>query len=457
MDKHYDVAIIGGGIGGLMTAYRLITTDNKLKIILIDSGKPLDKRVCPASQGHPCVHCATCAITNGMAGAGAHSDGKFNIGTAYGGTLAQELGEDIAMNYIKQVDSTLRIFAEEYPELYTSNDYLKLKCLQNNLQLLDMDVRHLGTDKNYSTMMTLIEYLSEKIEIKTETECDAIYRKKNNNTFNISTTHGWLEATKVVVATGRSGAKFVKKLCNAFHVDVEANSVDIGVRVEMKDMIWREFSSKIYEPKILYRTPTYGDNCRMFCFNQGGIVSAENNHGIITANGHSFADPAKKTDNCNFAILSSIHFTEPFNQPTEYAENISRLANMIGDGNVIVQRLGDLKLGRRTNIHRLNQGTVHPTLTATPGDLALVLPHRILTNIIETLDALNNVAPGCSNPDTLLYGCESKYYSIKPKHNENFEIADGLYLIGDGSGICRGLSQSGAMGLYVADKIMEER
>ena len=455
MNKVYDVAIIGGGIGGLMTAYRLTSNNSNLKIVLIDSGKPLDKRTCPASQGRPCIHCNICAITNGMAGAGAFSDGKFNIGTAYGGTLAKELGETTAMDYICQVDETLKVFADDYPELYTSNDELKLKCLQNNLQLLDMDVRHLGTDKNYSTMMALINYLSERIEIQTETKCDAMCRRKMDDVFNISTTRGWLQAKNVVVATGRSGAPFVKKLCQAFKVEIEANSVDIGVRVEMKDMIWREFSSKIYEPKILYRTPTYGDNCRMFCFNQGGIVSAENNHGIITANGHSFADPLKKTDNCNFAILSSIHFTEPFNQPTEYAENISRMANMIGDGNVIVQRLGDLRMGRRTNVHRLNQGTVHPTLTATPGDLALVLPHRILTNIIETLDALDKVAPGCANPDTLLYGCESKYYSIKPKYNKNFEIAENLYLIGDGSGICRGLSQSGAMGLYVADKIME--
>ena len=456
MKNTYDVAIIGAGIGGLMTAYGLMQSNSNLSVIIIEQGSELQKRQCPASKKNvPCCHCKTCAITSGMAGAGSASDGKFNIGTAYGGTLAQELGEDTAMKYIKQVDDTLRIFAEDYPDLYTSNDALKLKCLQNNLQLLDMDVRHLGTDKNYSTMLAIIKYLEQCVEIATDTECDAICRRKVDECFNIRTTHGWIKAKNVVVATGRSGAPFVKQLCKAFNVDVESNSVDIGVRVEMKDMIWREFSSKIYEPKIIYRTPTYGDNCRMFCFNQGGIVSAENNHGIITANGHSFADQSKKTDNCNFAILSSIHFTEPFNQPTEYAENISRLANMIGDGNVIVQRLGDLKLGRRTNAHRLNQGTVRPTLTATPGDLALVLPHRILTNIIETLDALNKVAPGCANPDTLLYGCESKYYSIKPKHNENFEIADGLYLIGDGSGICRGLSQSGAMGLYVADKILE--
>lgn len=450
----YDVIIIGGGIGGLMSAYRLISQTD-LKILLIESGKPLRERICPASQGRPCVHCRTCAITSGMAGAGAFSDGKFNIGTAYGGTLSQELGEDTAMKYIGQVDDILMNFADAYADMYFSNEDLKLKCLQNNLQLLDMNVRHLGTDNNYDTMLALISYLESKIEILTGATCENIYRKKLDNTFNVGTSRGRFFAKNVIVATGRSGASFVNGLCNAFHIDVEANSVDIGVRVEMKDLIWQEFSSQIYEPKILYRTPTYGDNCRMFCFNKGGIVSAENNHGIITANGHAYADPAKRTENCNFAILSSIHFTEPFNQPTEYAENISRLANMIGDGNVLVQKLGDLRDGRRTNAHRLGQSTVRPTLNATPGDLALVLPHRILTNIIETLDALNKVAPGTANPDTLLYGCESKYYSIKPKHNGNFEIADNLYLIGDGSGICRGLSQSGAMGLYVADKIIE--
>ena len=239
---------------------------------------------------------------------------------------------------------------------------------------------------------------------------------------------------------------------------MRSNHVDIGVRVEMKDIIWKEFSDQIYEPKILYKTKTFEDRCRMFCFNKGGLVSAENNHGIITANGHSFADQDKKTDNCNFAILSSIRFTEPFNQPTEYAESISRLANMIGNGNVLVQRFGDLVRGRRTNDHRLGQNTVVPTLKATAGDISLVLPHRILTNIIETIYALDRVAPGTANDDTLLYGCESKYYSIRPEFmNNKFELIDGVYIIGDGSGICRGLSQSGAMGIYVADCISKIR
>ncbi|MGN1081473.1 MAG: NAD(P)/FAD-dependent oxidoreductase, partial [Acutalibacteraceae bacterium] len=263
-----------------------------------------------------------------------------------------------------------------------------------------------------------------------------------------------IRADRIIIATGRGGANFVADFCREHGVKTLSNSIDIGVRVEMKDIIWREFSSKIYEPKILYRTKTFEDRTRMFCFNQGGLVSAENNNGIITANGHSYAEAEKKTENCNFAILSSMHFTEPFNQPTEFAENISRLANMIGNGGILVQRFGDLVRGRRTNEHRLSQNTVRPTLKATAGDISLVLPHRILTNIIETIYALDKVAPGTANDDTLLYGCESKYYSIRPVFmNKDFELIDNVYIIGDGSGICRGLSQSGAMGIYVADRI----
>lgn len=456
----YDVVIIGGGIGGLMTAYRLATTSIDIKITVIEQGKELSKRVCPMTLDHSaCRHCSTCAITHGISGAGAFSDGKFNMGTAYGGTLGDELGEELTMEYINLLDSILAKYATDYPAMYESDDALKLECLQNNLTLLDMNVRHLGTDKNYDTMLALYTDLKDTygVEFLTDTTCRELFRAASNESFQLflerDNKQFFMNADKVVIATGRSGADFVKKVCDKFDVKVEARAVDIGVRVEMPDLIWKKFSEKIYEPKIHYRTKTFGDSCRMFCFNQGGLVSAENNHGVITANGHSFADPSKKTKNCNFAVLSSTHFTEPFNQPTEYAENIARLANMIGAGNVIVQRLGDLRQGRRTTAHRLSQSTTQPTLKATPGDLSLVLPHRVLTNIVETLEALDKVAPGTANPDTLLYGVESKYYSLKPKHNKNFELVPGLYLIGDGSGICRGLSQSGAMGLYVADCI----
>jgi uncharacterized FAD-dependent dehydrogenase len=334
----------------------------------------------------------------------------------------------------------------------------------NNMQLLDMDVRHLGTDRNIVTMSRLVQHLRHNgVDIVANTRCRCITQTKDgvNRVLVVINKNGQpdtqeIKCSKVVVATGRGGAEFVKDVCRYFDVEMDVNSVDIGVRVEMDDRIWKRFSDRIYEPKIVVKTDTFEDKCRMFCFNQGGIVSAENNNGVITANGHSYADKDKKTENCNFAILSSINFTGPFNQPTEYAENISKMANMIGNGNVIVQRFGDLIKGRRTTESRLAKNSVTPTLKATPGDISLVLPHRILTNIIETIYALDKVAHGTANDDTLLYGCESKYYSIKPKHNGNFEVANGVYIIGDGSGVSRGLSQAAAMGLCVAEDILSK-
>ncbi len=454
-EKRYDVVIIGGGIGGLMAAYRLRQNMPDMTIAITERGNVLEKRRCPAGKDKTCAHCATCSITSGFAGAGAFSDGKFNLGTAYGGTLGEELGDDRANRYIEEVDKILNEYCTSgIPQVYRSNEALKLKCLQNNLRLLDMNVKHLGTDNNYLTMQNLIRSIEAG---GTETlpfyDCTSVKREGDGYRLHYANGEDLL-AGAVIIATGRGGANFVADFCRRFDVPMRSNHIDIGVRVEMKDIIWKEFSDQIYEPKILYKTKTFEDRCRMFCFNKGGLVSAENNHGIITANGHSFAEPEKKTDNCNFAILSSIRFTEPFNQPTEYAESISRLANMIGNGNVLVQRFGDLVRGRRTNDHRLSQNTVIPTLRATAGDISLVLPHRILTNIIETIYALDRVAPGTANDDTLLYGCESKYYSIRPTfRNDKFELVDNVFIIGDGSGICRGLSQSGAMGIYVADCI----
>lgn len=473
--KKYDVAVIGGGIGGLMTAYRLVSNDPSVSVIIVERGNALANRKCPATSKQGCLHCKMCSITSGYAGAGAFSDGKFNLGTAYGGKLGEELGEDVANEYIGYVDDILYSCSDvvtdefgnesrDYPQIYESNQELKLKCLQNNLRLLDMNVRHLGTDRNMRIMGNLINYLAahgveltqhcEVLSVESDYSAVGKYllkiRDESFGDYEIT-------ADNVVVATGRGGSKFVSKLCRDYNVDVLSNTVDIGVRVEMKDAIWRDFSDRIYEPKILYKTKTFEDRTRMFCFNKGGLVSAENNNGVITANGHSFSDNSKRTENCNFAILSSINFTAPFDKPTEYVESISRLANAIGCGNVLVQRFGDLIRGRRTNEHRLSQNTVFPTLKATPGDISLVLPHRILTNIIETVYALDKVAPGTANDDTLLYGCEAKYYSIKPCHDEHFRITDGIYLIGDGSGITRGLSQAGAMGIYVADHILSQR
>lgn len=455
--KQYDVVIIGGGISGLMAAYNLRRLNHELEIAIIEKGKSLDNRTCPSVQNHSgCIHCKICDITNGFSGSGGFSDSKYNLGTAYGGTLGEELGGDLANKYINKVDEVLSLFVPNGITIktYDTNEELKLKCLQNNLQFLDMRVKHYGTDNNLIIMKNLIDWLfNHYIDLISNTEIISI--NQVNGGYELSSDNDVYFANKVIIATGRNGAEFVKNICTQFNIPVVSNAVDIGVRVEMKDSIWNEFSSQIYEPKILYRTKTFEDRCRMFCFNQGGIVSAENNGGVITANGHSFAEEDKKTDNCNFAILSSINFTEPFDDPTSYAKSFSSMANLIGNGNVLVQRFGDLIRGRRTNNYRLLQNSVKPTLKATAGDLSLALPHRILTNIIETIYALDKVAPGTANDDTLLYGLESKYYSIKPKHDENFMIWDGIYLIGDGAGIARGLSQSAAMGLYVADKITE--
>ena len=462
-DNIYDVLIIGAGISGLMTAYGLIENNKSIKIAIIDKGNMIENRSCPTSKNISCVHCKVCNITNGFAGAGAFSDGKYCLGTSYGGTLSDEIGIDTAIEYIDNADMILMNFSpNKNIPIYKNSEELKLKCLQHNLRLLDMDIRHFGTDNNYVIMSNLIKYLKDNNVnlIPCEEVTYIADTKYFSDGFKITTkiigndTYNTYHAHKVVIATGRNGADFIKKLCYQYNIPTTANAVDMGVRVEMKDIIWKKFSSEIYEPKILYKTKTFEDNTRMFCFNQGGIVSSENNDGIITVNGHSYNDNNKKTDNCNFAILSSIKFTEPFNDPTTYAKSFSQMANLIGDGNVLVQRFGDLIRGRRTNEHRLSQNTVIPTLKATAGDLSLALPHRILTNIIETIYALNEVAPGTANDDTLLYGIESKYYSLKPKHDKNFMIYDNMYLIGDGSGITRGLSQSASMGLYIADKIL---
>lgn len=455
--QNYNVLIVGGGISGLMAAYRLRQHNKYISITIIDKGNMIENRKCPATSKQSCKKCKTCAITSGFAGAGAFSDGKFNLGTSYGGTLGEELGDELANKYIRIADTILENFydGDEYVSTYGVSEALKVKCLQNNLQLLDMITRHLGTENNYAIMSSLIDWLKNNgVNLKANEEVVDI-KSSDICSYSVITNKEEYKADTLILATGRSGSELIEYVCEKFNIETESNEVDIGVRVETKDVIWREFSSRIYEPKIICKTKTFEDKTRMFCFNQGGIVSAENNGGIITANGHSFADEARKTDNCNFAILSSIKFTEPFDKPTEYVKSYSQMANIIGAGNVLVQRFGDLVRGRRTTESRLAKNTVKPTLKATAGDISLVLPYRILTNIIETIYALDKVAPGTANDDTLLYGCESKYYSIKPKHDSNFSIRNNLFLIGDGSGICRGLSQSAAMGLYVADKIKE--
>jgi uncharacterized FAD-dependent dehydrogenase len=453
--KNYDVAIIGGGIGGLMCAYRIMEKKPSASVIIIEKGAALDKRSCPIIEKKTsrCVKCASCAIMEGVAGAGAFSDGKYIISCEYGGWLPDFMAHETVLNYIEQADRILVSFGAT-TERFKPDDELKKKCLQYDLHMQQATVKHLGTDENLTTMLHMVENIKEKCEILTQT--DAYDVDISSHTVNIrsNTDEDSLTADKIIFAVGRVGSGFFSDWCIKNNIPLTNNQVDIGVRVELPSIIWEDFSKKIYEPKIWYRSQGYGDTTRMFCFNERGSVVTENTRGVLTVNGHAFRDEKKKTENSNFALLSTIRFTNPFREPIEYARHVASLANLISGGSVLVQRLGDLEAGRRTDEKRLRASTTRPTLDAVAGDLSLCMPKRQLDNIVETLHAIDKVSPGTANSDTLLYGVECKYYSARPESND-FELAgcNDIYAIGDGAGFTRSLSQASANGLYVADKI----
>ena len=450
-----DVVIIGGGIGGLMCAYRLLENDPDLKVTILEKGKDLKDRNCPLVKGavKRCAKCKPCAIMEGLAGAGAFSDGKYNITTQYGGWLKDYMDEREVLRYIYKADDILINFGANV-DAYQPDNELKLLCLQHDLHMLQGVVKHLGTDANFKTMMKMIDYLREICTIKTEAEVIDVDATNHVVSYVINGETSQIKADKIVFAVGRVGAGFFKKWLIRNNVECYNNQVDIGVRVELPSIIWEHFSKKIYEPKIIYRTRKYKDNVRMFCFNERGYVVTENADGILTVNGHAYKEEDKKSENSNFALLSTINFTSPFREPIEYARSVASLSNKISGGSVLVQRLGDLRDGRRTDEKRLKQSRTLPTLDAVPGDLSLCMPKRQLDNIIETLEALDKVAPGTNNDDTLLYGIECKYYSARPKCN-NFmlEGLEDIYAVGDGAGFSRSLSQAAANGLKVADLI----
>ena len=451
--QQYDVLIIGGGIGGLMTAYRLLQNKPSLSVCLVEKGHALSKRVCPivTKKVSSCIKCNHCAIMEGMGGAGAFSDGKYVISTEYGGWLTDLLPPETVLNYIEQADEILVSFGAT-TERYMPSNRLKKLCLQHDLHMHQAQLKHLGTDSNFQTMVHMVEYLEQKCDIFTLTTATQVDKDTHTVTLSCKDGEYTTKADKIIFAVGRAGSKFFTKWCRANNVPMTNNQVDIGVRVELPAILWEDFSREIYEPKIVYRSKGYGDTTRMFCFNDRGSVVTENTDGVLTVNGHSYRDEARKTQNSNFALLSTIRFTQPFKEPIDYARHVASLANLICGGGVMVQRLGDLTSGRRTEEKRLRQGTVRPTLNAVPGDLSLCLPKRQLDNIIETLHALDKVAPGTANYDTLLYGIECKYYSARPQCND-FEVegCSGIYALGDGAGFTRSLSQASANGLYVAD------
>ena len=453
LKKKYDVVIIGGGIGGIMCAYRLIENRPDLEILLIERGKGLRNRECPIVAGKVdhCIKCDPCSIMEGMGGAGAFSDGKYIISTEYGGWLPEILGDREALKYIDQADEILMKYGAQ-KESYIPSDELKRECMKYDLYMQQAKVKHLGTDANFATMLKLVDYLEDKIQIETL----ATVTDVNKETLEVHIESGKLcystTAGKVVFAVGRAGSRGFRKWCDANGIISKNNQVDIGVRVELPSIIWEHFSKVIYEPKIIYRSKAYGDPTRMFCFNERGHVVTENTDGVLTVNGHAYKDEAKKSTNSNFALLSTVRFTEPFDEPIEYARDVAALANKISGGTVLVQRLGDLEAGRRTNAKRLKESRVQPTLNAVPGDLSLCIPKRQLDNIIETLHALDKVAPGTANYDTLLYGVECKFYSARPECTDfELDAAPGCYALGDGAGFTRSLSQAAANGLIVAD------
>ena len=453
----YDVIIVGAGPGGIFSAYELVSLAPQLKVAVIEAGRELKSRRCPidGEKIKSCVKCKSCAIMSGFGGAGAFSDGKYNITNDFGGSLYEYIGRKTAIELMKYVDEINLAFGGEGTKMYsTAGSAFKTLCVQNKLQLLDASVRHLGTDINYIVLENLYNKLSENVDFYFNTPAKSI--EKLEGGYRVITENGELEGKNCIVSVGRSGSKWMETVCRDLDITTRSNRVDIGVRVEIPAVIFQHITSELYEGKIVYRTEKFEDRVRTFCMNPNGIVVTENTNGIVTVNGHSFEDPKKKTENTNFALLVAKHFSEPFKDSNGYGENVARLSNMLGGG-VIVQRFGDLERGRRSTHSRIDENTVRPTLSATPGDLSLVLPKRILDGIIEMIYALDKIAPGMANDDTLLYGVEVKFYNMEVELDENLETKHkGLYVIGDGSGVTHSLSHASASGVYVARKIAAE-
>ncbi len=451
----YDVIIVGAGPGGIYAAYELTKLNNDIKVAIFDVGHSLDKRICPidGEKVKNCINCKTCSIMSGFGGAGAFSDGKYNITNDFGGSLHEYVGKQKALDLMHYVDEINMENGGENTKMYsTAGTSIKKVCLQNKLNLLDAKVRHLGTDINYVVLQNLYKNLEKRVDFYFDTPVTDI--TENNGIFTIISEKGEFTCDKCIVSVGRSGSSWVETLCKKLNIGTKSNRVDIGVRVELPAVIFAHLTDELYESKIVYRTEKFEDNVRTFCMNPNGIVVNENTNGIVTVNGHSYEDDKMKTKNTNFALLVSKHFSEPFKDSNGYAQSIARLSNMLGGG-VIVQRFGDLIRGRRSTEKRIEENVCIPTLKATPGDLSLVLPKRILDGIIEMIYALDKVAPGTANDDTLLYGVEVKFYNMQVDIDEHLQTKlKGLYVIGDGSGVTHSLSHASASGVYVARHIL---
>lgn len=455
--KQYDVVIIGAGLAGIFAGYELTDKNPGLKVAILEQGDPISERSCPIirHQTVSCVNCRTCAIMRGFGGAGAFSDGKFNFTTQFGGWLNDYVSDSEVMRLIDYVDSiNMRFGATD--ELFSTStpkaDIIRKRAISYDLHLMDARCKHLGTERNREILEKQYNYLSQHLDLLCQTRVDDI-EQSADGTFSLGTSIGTVKCKYLIAAPGRSGAEWFASICRKLNLPMINNQVDIGVRVELPAIVFKDITDAMYEAKLLYRTKQYKDVVRTFCMNPYGHVVTENTDGIITVNGHSYTDPALQSENTNFALLVSNKFTTPFNEPYQYGKRIASLSNMLGGG-IMVQRFGDLIDGRRTNSHRLPQGFVKPTLEAVPGDLSLVLPKRHLDNIIEMIHVLDKLAPGTANQDTLLYGVEVKFYSSRLHLTNELETKlDNFFAAGDGAGITRGLSQAGASGVLAARAI----
>ncbi|APM37445.1 NAD(P)/FAD-dependent oxidoreductase [Clostridium kluyveri] len=464
MKEKYDVVIIGAGPAGIFAALEITKLNKNLSVLIIDKGRSIEKRKCPARVNGKCINCSPCGITSGWSGAGAFSDGKLSLSPEVGGRLLEYFSEDECMELIKYCDDIYLNFGANKTVYGLNNekiDKIKYEASKYNIRLIECPVRHLGTELAYEVLKKMYHYilkdtntefseLTEVEDILVEDDAAAGVLVKNKQG------QKKISAKYVIVAPGRGGAEWFSIQSKKLNLKTKNNAVDIGVRVEVPNSIMDHLTKDLYEAKLVYYSDTFDNKVRTFCMNPGGVVSEEHYDGTIAVvNGHSYSEKELRTENTNFAMLVSTSFTEPFDQPITYGKYIAKLGNMLTGDGIMVQRLGDLLNGRRTDYSRIKKSTTIPTLkSAVPGDLSFVLPQRCLTSIVEALKAFNNIAPGLYSKNTLLYGVEVKFYSSKFETNDKFETAiRNLYAIGDGAGITRGLMQASVTGVVVARDI----
>lgn len=462
MEKNYDVIIIGAGPGGIFCAYELMEKRPDMKVLMIEKGRSIEKRNCPKRKTKECVGCKPCSITTGFAGAGAFSDGKLSLSPDVGGNLPEILGYDKTMELIKESDDIYLKFGADSKVYGVDKEKeireIRREAINANLKLVECPIRHLGTEEGYKIYAKLQRHLEEVgVTIMFNTMVDNIIIEDGKAAGVTVNTGESFYAPEIVSAVGREGADWFKDICEKTGIETTVGTVDVGVRVEVRDEVMQMLNENLYEAKLIYQTPTFDDKVRTFCTNPSGEVATEYyEDGLAVVNGHAYKSKEFKTNNTNFAILVSKNFTKPFKSPIEYGKHIARLSNMLCGGKIMVQTFGDFRRGRRTTEERLCRSNLIPTLKdAVPGDLSLVFPHRIMVDIEEMILALDKITPGIAANETLLYGVEVKFYSNKVVVNKDFETSiKGLRAIGDGAGVTRGLQQASANGISVARSIL---